>query len=83
MDDAYLNRARVYLETQDFGVAIDDLTSAIALNPQSARLYLDRGRVYLLFDDPASAIEDLEQVLALTQDESLVVPAKQLLSLVR
>ena len=76
---AYFNRAGLYFVNEDVNSTIADLSSAIALNPRSAVLRLTRGRIYLRSGDTASAIDDLEQVLGLTQDESLTIPAKQML----
>jgi tetratricopeptide (TPR) repeat protein len=59
------------------------MTSAIELNPDVPSLYLTRGRLYAALEDNARASADLEQVLALTQDEALVVPARQLLILLQ
>ena len=51
--------------------------------PRSPSLYLTRGQVYVTAGDTAKAVADLEQVLALTDNEALVVAARQLLSLVQ
>ena len=82
--DAYFQRAKIaFEENEDHEAAIEDLSAAIELTPDSANLYLTRGTVYLIAEDVTRGIADLEQVLALTQDEALVVGAKELLSRVR
>ncbi|MCI0796785.1 MAG: hypothetical protein J4N99_08200, partial [Chloroflexi bacterium] len=59
------------------------LTAAIALTPNSPEMYLLRAQVYLRTEDPSSAVPDLEQVLGLTDDEDIIIAAKQFLSLLR
>ena len=81
--DAYYGRARLYFEADDLEGAIEDLTSAIEISPKTASLYLTRGQVYVSSGDTANAVADLERVLALTDNQGLVVAARQLLSLVQ
>ena len=81
--DAYYGRARLYYESEDLDGAIEDLTSAIEISPKTASLYLTRGQVFVSSGDTASAVADLERVLALSEDATLVVAARQLLSLVQ
>ena len=81
--EAYAGRGYVHYRYNALVQAVLDLNRAIELDPRSAGLYLTRGRVYVLMNDTARATADLEQVLALTREESLVVPARQLLTLVQ
>ena len=85
LGEAYFQRAKIaFEENQDYEAAIEDLSAAIGLMPDSAALlYLTRGRVYIIAEDVTRGIADLEQALALAQDEALVVAAKELLSRVR
>ncbi len=39
--------------------------------------------MYVVVGDSTRAIADLEEVLSLTEDESLVIPAKQMLDALR
>ncbi len=41
--DAYVERAKIELETKDFGSAISDLSQAIELRQDDAQLYMSRG----------------------------------------
>ena len=83
LTEAYLNRAEAYLESQDVDSAIEDLTSAIETEPERAAYYLVRGQLRLTIGQPDMAAADMEQVLALTDDEQMVVSAKELLNLVQ
>ena len=83
LQDAYYQRARLNYRLEDFDAVIDDLSAAIELDPQSERFYMLRGQVYLIIDEPGLAIPDLERVIAISENEDLVVAAKQLLSMAR
>ena len=83
LTEAYLNRADAYFEDQDLDSAIEDLTSAIEIEPERAALYLVRGQLRLTYGQPDMAAADMEQVLALTDDEQMVVRAKELLGLLQ
>ena len=83
LTEAYLNRAEAYLESQDVNSAIEDLTSAIETEPERAAIYLVRGQLRLTVGQLDMAAVDMEQVLALTDDEQMVVSAKEIISLLR
>lgn len=83
LTEAYLNRADAYLKDQDLDSAIEDLTSAIETEPDRAAYYLVRGQLRLTNGQPDMAVADMEQVLALTDDEQMVVSAKEILSIIQ
>ena len=83
LGDAYFQRARLYFQEEDYDGAIDDLSAAINLKPRSPALRITRAQVYVVVGDSTRAIADLEEVLSLTEDESLVIPAKQMLDALR
>ena len=68
---------------QDLDAALDDLTSAVEIEGDAARLYFLRGQVYLMAERTEEGIADIERTLELTDDEELAANAKQLLALLR
>lgn len=83
LEGAYYQRARLNYGVEDFDAVIADLSAAIELDPQSEEFYLLRGQVYLIIDEPGQAIADLERVIGISENEDLIVVAKQLLSMSR
>jgi tetratricopeptide (TPR) repeat protein len=50
--------------------AVEDLTQAIALNPENAEAYYQRGLAYFLLGERAKALADYEQTCALDPDHA-------------
>ena len=83
LTEAFYNRARLRVATDDLESAIDDLSSVIALEPQEPKYYMERAQLHLRAENPDMAAADLERVLSITQDEDVVLRAKQMLASVR
>ena len=81
--EPYLNRGSLYVEQGELDAALNDLGSAVELDPQNAGMYLVRARVHMLAGNTDRAAVDLEQVLSMTQDEALLLAARQLLAAIR
>ena len=60
--DAYVNRAAMYNNKQDFYKAIADFTEAIRLRPDH-HMYRDRGDRYIQIGEYAKAVADYEVAL--------------------
>ena len=56
---AYTNRGVIRLALRDARGALEDLTQALRLNPNSAEAYLFRGRARVQLEDRVGALEDL------------------------
>ncbi|HUW91991.1 MAG TPA: tetratricopeptide repeat protein [Bacteroidales bacterium] len=67
--DAYLTRATVYEAKLDYPSAINDISTAILLEPARKTHYITRGIYYQRFNQHLGAINDFTK--ALTQDPSL------------
>jgi protein O-mannosyl-transferase len=61
-------RAIAYAKLGRIGEAIQDFTSAIAMDPQSATLYYNRGTAYAKRGSFSEAIEDLSKALSLSTE---------------
>ncbi len=59
----FVRRADAYVTREEFGRAIADYTSAIALQPNNAGLYADRGFAYLRDRQPAPAMADFDRTI--------------------
>ena len=70
----FSNRAQVFIELEDFGKAIEDSDTAIALNPQFTRAYMRKATAY--FEQPhiegslEKALTTLEDGLAQAPEET-------------
>ena len=63
---AYLTRAYVYSQLQEFRQSLSDLDRAITLNPQFAKAYNNRGNLkYEQLDDIKGALSDFDRAIAL------------------
>ncbi|GAB4530535.1 MAG: hypothetical protein OHK0046_51170 [Anaerolineae bacterium] len=66
----YYNRGSVYQELGDFGAALEDLSTAIDIDPEYADTYLSRASVYLALSDER-AYADFAEYLRRTQAETV------------
>lgn len=62
---AYFDRARAYMNEEECGSAVSDLTSAISLKPDNADGYMMRGRANRCAGHYADAISDYTEVIRL------------------
>ena len=62
---AYYDRARAYMNEEECGSAVSDLTSAISLKPDNADGYMMRGRANRCAGHYADAITDYTEVIRL------------------
>lgn len=65
---AYLARARVHFEAQNFAAAVADCDEALQINPHYARAWHNRGLIHLQMGDAAAAIGDLTRAIAVRED---------------
>ncbi|KAN0063805.1 Palmitoyl-protein thioesterase 1 [Thecaphora frezii] len=61
----YSNRAACELKLEQHGLAIEDATKAIQLDPKFSKAYYRRARGYLSILDPKSALPDLKMLRSL------------------
>jgi len=61
--DAYIKRAKIYCEQEDYESAIEDYTTLINLKPNSSEYYNSRGWAYYLNDEEDKAILDFNKVI--------------------
>ncbi|MFI5142253.1 MAG: hypothetical protein ACHQII_07850, partial [Bacteroidia bacterium] len=64
----YAERAKVYLETNETGKAVDDINTAIAKKTKNYKVYFLRAQAFMKADKLDSAFEDLNQCLNLKKD---------------
>jgi len=65
-DEAYINRAKVYVDIDKLDNAISDFTKAIEINPNFIEAYYDRALIYLYkIGDWEKAIVDFSKVITL------------------
>jgi tetratricopeptide (TPR) repeat protein len=65
----YLLRTTIYIETEQYDLAIADCNKIIRLNPGFARAYLFRGLAYLEKNQHDRAAADFEEAYRLKPDE--------------
>ncbi len=62
---SYFDRAQLYRESRMYTLAIDDLNTAIALEPDEPAFWRKRGLFYELLDEVASSQRDLNRAIEL------------------
>ena len=67
--DAYINRSAAYESTGDLDLALQDLDTALALEPKP-EAYNNRGNVYFTQNDYDRAVQDYEKALELEPDNT-------------
>jgi len=66
--DAYLERAEIYIEQQEYDSAIEDYSSIINLESDNYLHYEKRGWIYYLNDNNEEAIADYNKLLEIKPD---------------
>jgi tetratricopeptide (TPR) repeat protein len=77
--EIYYTLANNYLKQQNYGGAVDNLTSAIQAKPDYGDAYLKRGIAYININDLAKARLDIDQAHGYDHDANLESTARQLL----
>jgi WD40 repeat protein len=72
--DAYFNRARLYIERQEYDQAIADLSQVIALERRNSQAYYQRGLLYAEREQYARAKADLDQAIRLNPELGKEIP---------
>ena len=70
--EAYVYRARSYIEKSEYDHALADLNQAITFQPDYAAAFFNRGRVHLKKLDYVSAIADFSEAIRLNYTQSTV-----------
>jgi len=65
---AYMIRAIVYDNREEYDIAIDDYNTAIELAPDNSLLYYNRGDTYRLMENWDSALDNFSTAIALDPD---------------
>ncbi|MDE2112523.1 MAG: tetratricopeptide repeat protein [Alphaproteobacteria bacterium] len=73
LDWAYIDRGNGYIALREFGYAIDDLTKAISMNPNSAPAHLDRGVAEVQIGESDAAMKDFDAAVRLKPDFALAL----------
>ncbi len=63
--DAYVHRAAIFIDREDYGPAIADCNEAIRIDPMYEESYLQRGIAYACTADHSSAIRDFNRLIEL------------------
>ena len=65
--DAYLTRAMVYEAKLDYPSAINDVSTAILLEPAGQQHYVTRGICYQKFNQHLAAVSDFTRAMTIDQ----------------
>ena len=74
---AYKNRAKLYVEQENYVQALADFDRSVVLQPDYAQNYYDRALVYESIGDHPAAVSDLQQFLFLIEDPEWIERAEQ------
>ena len=71
VSDAYCNRGFAYLDSGDMERGIQDLTTAIDLNPQDTLAYWNRAVAYLILARFDAALDDLGKIIEIDPGDAM------------
>ena len=66
----YFNKAKDYVENEQYQLAIDNLTAALKINPDYAEAYYNRGLTYYNLKNYTAAIADYTSALKINPDKA-------------
>lgn len=71
--ESYLEKARQFNKEQKFEDAANEITKAIALQPNDADLYLTRANYYLFLDKKAEILNDAQKAASLSPTDKKIL----------
>lgn len=80
-DEAYANRAALYLNRQEFDLAIKDFNRVVELKPDDPEALENRRLAYAWKKDQAKAWQELGAIAAVDEESTVLLHQKALLSL--